>query len=703
MGKFVKPVVWKVARVHLERIFHGKCAYCESLYGVTSPADIECFRPKTLYPWLTYAWDNLLPACQACNRSKGARFPLAEGSPKATREGEEHLEKRLLLDPCSEHPREHLVFNDNGLVFSDTPQGLTTIDTLSLNRSALVVARKEVASRVRNLISLVMTIPSALSELLQTMQDSAPYAAVARQLFKRNEGTLRRLDLESLPERDRKQLELYLGQAPAKSVKKAAKASAEHETKVESFTLSRKTAGPADKSARERYFAKRRTIERISVENFKVLTKLDVNLATDPENPSSWMVLLGENSTGKSTLLKAIALTVMGHEQRQQVQGQYGVTPDLVLTYGAAAGRVRIWLSGVSRPLELSYERGARNFKGEPGDKVLLLGYGSTRLLPRQNMPVEGRATTGAVRVSNLFDPVARLVDAERWLSNLPRKLFLAAATVLEAVLPMRANDRLKVVTRAGKRRVVIRMFGHETPLCDLSDGYQAIAALVTDVLSVLLPVWKERVSMAEGIVLIDELDAHLHPTWRKRIVADLRRCLPHVQFISTTHDPLCIQGLKKGEVLVLRRSSANRVAAVKELPSPEGMTPDQILTSEHFGLKSTFDDATAKLFDEYYSLLSARSLTQKQKARLTALKTQLRTRHYMGATRREQLMLEAIDRYLASKPPVDGQAQKSRRDAIETELDEIYRASEPPVANTRRASRRKQRGARRLPRPTRT
>jgi predicted ATP-binding protein involved in virulence len=53
-------------------------------------------------------------------------------------------------------------------------------------------------------------------------------------------------------------------------------------------------------------------------------------------------------------------------------------------------------------------------------------------------------------------------------------------------------------------------------------------------------------------VVLIDELDLHLHPRWQRRVIEDLRRTFPEIQFICTTHSPFLIQSLRSGEELIM-------------------------------------------------------------------------------------------------------------------------------------------------------
>ncbi len=89
---------------------------------------------------------------------------------------------------------------------------------------------------------------------------------------------------------------------------------------------------------------------------------------------------------------------------------------------------------------------------------------------------------------------------------------------------------------------------GAELPLHLLSDGYRSMIGLVADLAyraALLNPQLQDRVLQdTPGVVLIDELDQHLHPLWQRRVVADLRRTFPRVQFIVTTHSPFIIQSL---------------------------------------------------------------------------------------------------------------------------------------------------------------
>ncbi len=97
-------------------------------------------------------------------------------------------------------------------------------------------------------------------------------------------------------------------------------------------------------------------------------------------------------------------------------------------------------------------------------------------------------------------------------------------------------------------------------PFKQLSDGYRSMISLVADIAfrswSISpLAITNQR---QEGIVLIDEIDLHLHPNWQKHIIADLKRVFPKIQFIITTHSPFIVQGLRASELINLDGISPN-------------------------------------------------------------------------------------------------------------------------------------------------
>jgi predicted ATP-binding protein involved in virulence len=145
---------------------------------------------------------------------------------------------------------------------------------------------------------------------------------------------------------------------------------------------------------------------------------------------------------------------------------------------------------------------------------------------------------------------------------------------------------------------------GEMLPFRMLSDGYRNIVALVADIAwraSRLNPQLGARApALAEGIVLIDEIDLHLHPRWQRRILGDLRRAFPRLQFVVTTHSPFIVQSLEPGQLVNLDPDARDDVPYADR--SPEDIT-EQIMGVE-LPQRSERRQREAKVAKRYYELL---------------------------------------------------------------------------------------------------
>lgn len=102
---------YKVARYALARAQYHKCCYCEQRQQSVKWKPVEHYRPKSQYWWLTWTWDNLLFACEQCNGSKLAQFPMEPGSTRLNpNQQPPGAERALPLHPAQDDPREHIEF-----------------------------------------------------------------------------------------------------------------------------------------------------------------------------------------------------------------------------------------------------------------------------------------------------------------------------------------------------------------------------------------------------------------------------------------------------------------------------------------------------------------------------------------------------------------------------------------------------------------
>lgn len=110
------------------------------------------------------------------------------------------------------------------------------------------------------------------------------------------------------------------------------------------------------------------------------------------------------------------------------------------------------------------------------------------------------------------------------------------------------------VVVEEEPLRLTVNKAGARLSLQQLSDGERAFIALLGDLvrrLALANPELQDPLA-GHGVVLVDELELHLHPRWQREVVEKLRTCFPNIQFIATTHSPFIIQSLRPGELITL-------------------------------------------------------------------------------------------------------------------------------------------------------
>src|SRR5262249_30339261 len=151
--------------------------------------------------------------------------------------------------------------------------------------------------------------------------------------------------------------------------------------------------------------------------------------------------------------------------------------------------------------------------------------------------------------------------------------------------------DEIKFVPRSsGTESLMFEHEGVSVPFAALSDGYRAYAGLVADVLYQLHANSSAHWALAQipGIVLIDEIDLRLHPSWQRHVLAQLATSLPKLQFIVSTHSSIVAGTVPDESLFVLRRQPDGAVTAANPEESIYGKTADEILLSSYFGLKTT-------------------------------------------------------------------------------------------------------------------
>lgn len=368
-------------------------------------------------------------------------------------------------------------------------------------------------------------------------------------------------------------------------------------------------------------------------------------------------LLLGINGAGKSTVLKAIALAVLRqiisgsgfvpyHLVRRERQGKElgaEIAARLILDAQDAAlieegeletgAQLNIERVGSQEQLLVpvpilsfdSREESVHLWQGlfdDSSPAFLLVGYGATRYVldASQFEPLPSqlkRRRFRYQRVAGLFEDHLGLAPLASWLPRIAHESeerFMEIASLLNRLLP----DEARFLGEIEGDEYFFEHCGVPVPLGALSDGYRAYIGWVSDLLYNLSHGTPEGTGLSEarGVVLVDEIDLHLHPEWQREVVPVVARALPNLQFVFTTHSPIVAGTLNARNIFVLEMDGQG-ASTIRQLEEPiHGRNADQILLSSYFNLETTrAPGAVSELRD-----LSRKAMSGDSRAALTFL-----------------------------------------------------------------------------------
>jgi len=156
--------------------------------------------------------------------------------------------------------------------------------------------------------------------------------------------------------------------------------------------------------------------------------------------------------------------------------------------------------------------------------------------------------------------------------------------------------------------------------LSQVPDGIRTIVGWLADFMMRQELVPPETTERVGEVLLIDEIDAHLHPRWQRQVLPALRDALPGVQIIITTHSPFVISSCRGARVHVLTLDEHGRASAKPPVDAPFGQSVNATLM-DIFGVESRFDLETEKDLDEWNELKRKETVGRLSGAERTRLK----------------------------------------------------------------------------------
>jgi hypothetical protein len=332
-------------------------------------------------------------------------------------------------------------------------------------------------------------------------------------------------------------------------------------------------------------------------------------------------VLLGDNASGKSSILRALALALGGEDAAtDKASGN-------LLRAGTRTGEIELTLDG--EQYKASLQQGKRGVvvraPTSPVSAGIWLGLGFPPLRGVAQRSLQGPAPEPdgdpsaedvLALATNALDE--RLSDVEQWVLNLALR---AEGRSNAARVARKTLDRFFDVVAAMNPGVAFS-FAHIDRenwrvIINTDDGLLSVDQLSRGMTAVLgwVGVLVQRLSQVNelgdldssgALLLLDEVDLHLHPAWQRRIVPLIREQFPAVQVILSTHSPLVVGSLTDGSLIHLQRA-AGTIRADIVTEDFAGWRADQILTSTAFDLATTRDPETEAALKRYSDLLATR------------------------------------------------------------------------------------------------
>ena len=394
-----------------------------------------------------------------------------------------------------------------------------------------------------------------------------------------------------------------------------------------------------------------------SLENVRCYGKKQtIKLCDEKGTPYHWTIILGDNGVGKTSILKGIVSlapspkNIFGDRQKIKLYPGLLDWKEMWNTRrfeGEKTSKLEANVIGgygfrkllKDSALVLNIEQGHQSVQdirfnelgySQLGD-FLCFAYGASRKMGGSSFTSEKYSTASI----SLFDDEATLINVEEFFMQTDyeaktsrtsdaRKQREKVKQLLIDILPEVTDLRIAKTGRIGRNVEVKTPFGW-VRISEMSLGYKSLIAWVVDFASRMYHYHqtKENPFAEPAIVLIDEIDLHLHPKWQRKILKYLTTKFPNTQFIATAHSPLIVQAALDANVVLLKRKGS-QVMVENNPEIIKNWRIDQILTSDLFGLSSSRSEKMEKLMSERRNLLLKTKLNQTEKKKLEELEQQI-------------------------------------------------------------------------------
>lgn len=386
-------------------------------------------------------------------------------------------------------------------------------------------------------------------------------------------------------------------------------------------------------------------IDHIQIESFRTFRKSQISfvhpdqdfakLGLPKPKLANINLLLGNNGLGKTTLLKTIALSALGpavgksgifayqfvrREPKIGVQkpavlkAEFSTHPQDHCPFPLIESHVEVIPEGDLESLEWRHaeSKAWHPVFSSDSDAFFMVGYGATRRSEKSNrFQSSSKSGERAKRVMGLFEEDYSLRPLNTWLPQYrdSKKFRPRYREVVDLMNSLMGKGHYQFHgEQDSEGEFLFEKGGLKVPFPALSDGYRAFIGWVADLLYHVCRTCPDKTKLVDnkGLVMVDEIDLHLHPKWQMSVLPTLSSVLPNLQFIATTHSPLVVGSLEWMNIIVMQPGPSGSSRATRLTEAVHGLDADQVLLTDFFGLETTRVDVKDRQMKEL--TLKARS-----------------------------------------------------------------------------------------------
>jgi tetratricopeptide (TPR) repeat protein len=412
------------------------------------------------------------------------------------------------------------------------------------------------------------------------------------------------------------------------------------------------------------------SLSRVELANVGPFQELSLELE------ANHTILLGDNSSGKTSILRAIALALVGEDPRGSSLAQRTLKTD------STAGYIELVVNGQPWRTELRRERDSVFAEGPgtaPVDAGLCLAIGFPALrgisLLDPNPGAIANSGSGPGDLLPLLStaPDTRLDNLKQWIVNTgirasdpkdpeARQLRALLAEFFEIMRSLSPGVDFSY-EGINRETFEVMLTSTDGPITFdlLSRGITAVLGWIGVVLERMYETYPESKNPTEQpvLVLVDEIDIHLHPEWQRSILPLLRERFPRMSLIATTHSPLIVTSAKDADIIHIARDDEGVPCTMRVDRAFRGASPDEVLTSPAFRMSSPLDLETDAAIAEY-SMLLAHGRTPSNDERAATLASQL-GEPWVDRTPQEEQAAKLLREWLFERLESEPEEQQTR------------------------------------------